>query len=187
MPGVLIRRATEADVAVLPALEAAAGALFRGLGMDEVADDPPPEVAVFAAAERAGRLLVAVIDGKVVGFALLRELDGALHVDQVSVAPEAGRRGIGRGLMDAAADLASQQGFSVMTLTTFRDVRFNGPFYASLSPGERSGVVDVHAGMHLAPQTAADQPGDDGRCQTRVECLAAADQAVLQLEQPARL
>lgn len=129
---VVIRRATAADVAVLPKLEAAAGVLFRDLGMDEVADDPPPELAVFAQAERVGRLLVALVDQEVVGFVLLNELDGALHVEQVSVAPEAGRRGIGRRLMAAAVELAREQGFAVMTLTTFRDVPFNGPFYASL-------------------------------------------------------
>lgn len=128
----MVRAAVADDVEQLPALQVAAGARFRELGMDLVADGPPPLVAELAQAQAACHLLVATVEGTVVGFVRVRPLDGALHVEQVSVAPGSGRRGIGRSLMRAAERLASEHGFSRMTLTTFRDVRFNGPFYARL-------------------------------------------------------
>ncbi|QDQ99130.1 GNAT family N-acetyltransferase [Tomitella fengzijianii] len=110
--------------------------------MDAVADDDPLASTVFADARRRKRLLVAAADGGVVvGFVLLRDLDGAMHIEQLAVAPEWGRQGIGRGLMSAAADLARDSGAATMTLTTFRDVPFNGPFYAAL--GWR--VIPEHA------------------------------------------
>lgn len=115
-------------------MQVAAGVLFRDLGMDLVADGPPPDTAGFDEAQRAGRLLVATANesGIVVGFVLTRPLDGALHVDQVTVAQGWGGQGIGRSLMQAAEKLAVREGFARMSLTTFRDVPFNGPFYAGL-------------------------------------------------------
>lgn len=115
-------------------MQVAAGALFRDLGMDLVADGPTPDIAGFDEAQRAGRLLVSTANesGIVVGFVLTRPLDGALHVDQVTVAHGWGGQGIGRSLMQAAEMLAVREGFARMSLTTFREVPFNGPFYASL-------------------------------------------------------
>lgn len=127
-----IRLATDDEVEALPMMQVAAGQLFRGLDMALVADGPAPEVADFGRAQQAGRLLVAVQAGDVVGFVLLDVLDAALHVEQVTVAPGHGGRGIGRQLMLSAEELAREQGFDRMTLTAFRDVPFNGPFYESL-------------------------------------------------------
>jgi len=117
----------------MPELEASGGALFRDLGMDLVAECAPPDRAVFAAAQRSGHLLVAVAPaGLILGFVLLEIVDDGLHVEQVTVAPDFGRSGIGSALMGAAVELARSQGFDRMTLTTYRDVPFNGPFYVSL-------------------------------------------------------
>lgn len=127
-----IRAATDEDIAVLPALQVAAGAAFRGLGMDVVADGPPPPVVDLHRARTTGDLLVAVRQEKVVGFVRTTVLDASLHVVQLSVAPDHQRRGIGRSLMRAAERSAASRGFARMTLTTFRDVPFNGPFYARL-------------------------------------------------------
>jgi GNAT superfamily N-acetyltransferase len=129
-----IRTAQPGDLVGLPQIQVAAGALFRELGMDLVADGPTPAPSDFDDAQGAGRLLVATINDSesVVGFVRTRPLDGALHVEQVTVAPEWGGRGIGRSLMQAAEMLAVREGFTRMSLTTFRDVPFNGPFYTGL-------------------------------------------------------
>jgi GNAT superfamily N-acetyltransferase len=135
---VLVRPARPEEVDALPDLEVASGALFQELAMDRVAQDAPPPVATFARAQSEDLLLVAADvppEGDAVGiagFVRLEVLDGALHVAQLSVAPAHGRRGIGTRLMRAAEDLARERGFVRMTLTTFRDVPFNGPFYARL-------------------------------------------------------
>ncbi|WP_018179107.1 GNAT family N-acetyltransferase [Jongsikchunia kroppenstedtii] len=127
----VIRPARADEVAGLPALEASGGLAFRDLGMDLVAEFPPPAESVFAVAQRDGHLLVAA-DARILGFVLLEIVDGCMHVEQITVAPDFGRRGIGTALMRAAEDLARARGFDGMTLTTYRDVPFNGPFYVSL-------------------------------------------------------
>ena len=77
-------------------------------------------------------MLVALVGTDIMGFVRLEVLDGALHIEQVTVAPGYGGQGTGRRLMVAAEALAREEGYARMTLTTFRDVPFNGPFYESL-------------------------------------------------------
>lgn len=47
----------------------------------------------------------------------------------MSVHPDHQGRGIGTALLDAAEDWARAHGHSRMTLTTYRDVAWNGPYY----------------------------------------------------------
>jgi GNAT superfamily N-acetyltransferase len=107
-----------------------------------------PELAVFApgtpcdletlvAAVPEDRLIVAVDSGRVLGFALVSAHADGAHLDEIDVVPEAGGRGIGRALLDAAVAWARARGHAQLTLTTFRDVPWNGPFYA------RAGFVEV--------------------------------------------
>lgn len=77
--------------------------------------------------------VVAELDERVVGMARLTELTpDVIVLDQVSVVPEFGRQGIGRGLLLSVAGAARALGYSAITGTTFRDLLFNGPFYATL-------------------------------------------------------
>ena len=86
----------------------------------------------FADSARAGHLFVAVelATEEPVGFAALTRVDGGAHLFQVSVAPEHGRQGLGRGLVEAAVTWAQGQGDPGITLTTFSHLPWNGPFYA---------------------------------------------------------
>ncbi len=59
-------------------------------------------------------------------------MDGALHVEQISVHPDAARRGVGRALLAYAADRARAEGLTALTLTTFADVPWNAPYYTRL-------------------------------------------------------
>ena len=62
--------------------------------------------------------------------ASIRSGDGA-HLEQLSVHPEHGRRGLGRALLRAGLEWAAAHDYPELTLTTYRDVPWNGPFYAS--------------------------------------------------------
>ncbi|HEX5947620.1 MAG TPA: GNAT family N-acetyltransferase [Acidimicrobiales bacterium] len=53
----------------------------------------------------------------------------AAHVEQVSVDPRHARRGLGRRLLDHVVEEARRRGFDAVTLTTFRDVPWNAPYY----------------------------------------------------------
>lgn len=56
-------------------------------------------------------------------------VDGNGHVEQVSVDPAYARRGIGRALLEHVAEWAHGRGAQALTLTTFTEVAWNGPYY----------------------------------------------------------
>jgi len=99
---------------------------------DETANHLPVAAAVFAVGEPA------------VGFVSLEIVDGVAHVDQVSVLPDHGRRGLGRALLEAAVGWAAASGYPALTLITYRDVPWNAPFYRTLGFEE---VTDLSPGL----------------------------------------
>ncbi|AUY48739.1 GNAT family N-acetyltransferase [Streptomyces sp. CB01881] len=144
-----IRAATREDLPLLRELERAAGAPFTAIGMPEIAEDEPPTVEELAHYLDGGTALVALSDegggraggdaddgraggeegerGTPVGYLLAEPVDGALHIEQVSVHPGHARRGIGRALIE---HLAATTDAPALTLTTFADVPWNAPYYA---------------------------------------------------------
>jgi predicted N-acetyltransferase YhbS len=82
---------------------------------------------------QAGPVWVAIDrDNVVVGYAIAREVDNTLYLQQIDVAPEHGRRGIGSALVKTVCDWAKQQAYAIVSLSTFRDVPWNAPFYSKL-------------------------------------------------------
>jgi GNAT superfamily N-acetyltransferase len=87
-----------------------------------------------------GRLWVAEANGARLGF-LGAEIDGErLHIEQLQVLRRHQGHGIGRRLLAAAIEAARARGLASVTLTTFRSVRWNAPFYAS------AGFVEANPG-----------------------------------------
>jgi len=76
--------------------------------------------------------LVLVSGDPPAGFVCLELVDGHPHIWQLAVHPDRGRQGLGRALVTAACDWARTERFETITLTTYRDVPWNGPFYESL-------------------------------------------------------
>ena len=129
----VVRPARGGDLPALRDVERAAGALFRDVGMDAVADDEPPHATVLATYQRDGRAWVAAGKGDVpVGYLLLDVVDRCAHVEQLTVDPVHGRRGLGRALLSTADGWAHTRGLAVLTLMTFSDVAWNAPYYARL-------------------------------------------------------
>jgi GNAT superfamily N-acetyltransferase len=128
-----IRTAHRDDLPHLQTLELAAGVLFRDIGMTDVAEHPPPALHVLEHFRDAGRLWVAVDPAdRPTGFVFVKLVDGAAHIEQVSVHPDHQRQGIGRQLIEHVDRWAAEQGVSVLTLSTFRSVPWNGPYYQRL-------------------------------------------------------
>ncbi|WSQ12689.1 GNAT family N-acetyltransferase [Streptomyces sp. NBC_01231] len=128
-----IRSATAGELPLLQDIERAAGAPFRELGMAEIAEDEPPAPEVLERYRRAGHLWVAAHDaGRPVAYLMGEPVDGAFHVEQVSVHPGAARRGVGRTLLAHVADRAREEGLTGLTLTTFTTVPWNAPYYTRL-------------------------------------------------------
>ncbi|MFH8612175.1 GNAT family N-acetyltransferase [Streptomyces sp. NPDC018029] len=131
----LIRPVTAAELPALQDIERAAGEPFRALGMAAIADDDPPTAEELDRFRRAGRAWAAVDEGGApVAYLIAEPLPDAdaLHVEQVSVHPRAARRGVGRALIDHAAERARAEGARALTLTTFADVPWNAPYYARI-------------------------------------------------------
>ncbi|MBT2443680.1 GNAT family N-acetyltransferase [Streptomyces sp. ISL-36] len=128
-----IRAAAPADLPLLQDIERAAGEPFRTLGMTVIADDEPLPLDVLDAYRLDGRAWVAA-DGAdhPVAYLLTDTVDGAAHIEQVSVHPAAARRGIGRSLIEHLASGAAERGLTAVTLTTFTEVPWNAPYYTRL-------------------------------------------------------
>lgn len=127
-----IRLARPSDLRHLAAIEDAGLPLFEehlGDRMVPALRSPAP-----AGVDRqlSGTLLVADVDGEVVGFAHLTFPDGAAHLEQISVLPSHGRRGVGAALVRATMEEARWAGHDRLSLCTYRDLPWNGPFYARL-------------------------------------------------------
>ena len=151
----MIRPARPDELPRLADIERAAGEQFRALDMAAVADDEPPSPAVLQAyLDRGLAWVEAGPDDEPRAYLLLDVVDGVLHVEQVSVHPSAAGRGLGRALIEAAVAAARDRGHDRVTLTTFADVPWNGPWYArhgfratdDVGP-ELAAVVRAEAGL----------------------------------------
>lgn len=125
-----IRLAREEDLPVFQAIEVAAGRAFAEIGMTAVAGDEPPTLEVLRGFRRDGTAWAHVDADDVPDAYLIAEIvDGSAHIEQVSVHPTAARKRIGRALIENLAQWARERGISTMTLTTFTEVPWNGPYY----------------------------------------------------------
>jgi len=151
-----IRYARSDEFNALPAIERAAAALFRVTAFPYLA---AAALASEGIAPHHDRVWVAVAPtGQLVGFAIAHPLDGSAYLHELDVDSAHGRRGLGRRLIDAVAEWARQEGLQAITLTTFRAVPWNAPYYARLgfrplgddhlSPGLRA-VQQAEAEMGL--------------------------------------
>lgn len=128
----MIRLAEPAELPVLQDIERAAGEPFRAIGMTQVADDEPFSIDELLPYLNEGRLWVFVQDSRPVGYLLVDVVDGNAHIEQVSVHPDFGRRGIGRALIERCVQWSREWGYPAVTLTTFTQVPWNGPYYRRL-------------------------------------------------------
>jgi len=72
------------------------------------------------------------LPGVPAGYLLVAEVDGAAHLEQVSVDPAYTGQQLGRLLVEQAVAWARDHDYPAITLTTFTDVAWNGPWYTRL-------------------------------------------------------
>lgn len=130
-PGARIRLARADELPRLAEIEDAAEARFEGTHMAFVRDLPysapvaaiPPHVKVWVS-----------VDGDDVaqGFLEAEPIEGWLHILEVSVHPDAQRQGRARALVETALAHARETGLGMVSLTTDRELPFNGPMYARM-------------------------------------------------------
>ena len=144
--------ARQHDLPLLPAIELAAARMLTGHAPSSVLGETTTQFEL-RAAWRQGRLWVALADDVPVGFAhVVVHEAGVAHLEELDVHPAHGRRGLGRRLVATVCAWAAERGYHAVTLTTFRDVPWNLPFYescgfsvvppAEMSHALRSVVID---------------------------------------------
>jgi GNAT superfamily N-acetyltransferase len=129
---VTIRLAEPADAQGLPDVERDAGRSFLAIpDLAWIASDTVTSADDHLSRIAKGTVWVAEDDAAgVVGF-LNAEITGPeLHIWETAVRGEFQQRGIGARLLAAAFDHARAAGLAALSLTTFRDVAWNAPFYA---------------------------------------------------------
>ena len=106
----------------------------------------------------SGMSLVAEENGVLVGFIVGRDYEKDLYIAELAVARAHQRRGHGRDLMAAAIAHAGAAGKRAVTLTTFRTVPWNGPYYASLGFVEVAPVAGSYLFGAIADEEARGLP-----------------------------
>ena len=161
----MIRTGRQEDLPALDAIEQSGAETFTDFGQPLVDGSPPAPADQWAKALDDGLLWVAEdADVGVIGFVAGEITDDGLYIEEVDVAMERQKQGNGRRLMQAAIDWARTARLPAVTLTTFRHIPFNAPFYASMG----FAVLDEPT-PHLAA-TLADEiaRGFEHRCAMRL-------------------
>ena len=128
-----VREAREDDLPLLRTIERAAGRAFADLGMDLVADDDPPSLEILRGYAADGRAWVRTDEqDRPVAYLLADVVDDCAHLEQVSVDPDQAHRGLGRELVERLTRWATERQLPAITLTTYVDVPWNGPYYRRL-------------------------------------------------------
>ena len=129
-----IRLAKPSDAPHLPEVERSAGKAFRSVaGLEWVADS-----AVLSEDEhlywmkKASLWIAENQKQKLCGFLVAEPFKTELRILELSVRFSEQRAGIGRQLMTTAKEYALKNGLDSLTLTTFRNLKFNEKFYAGL-------------------------------------------------------
>jgi GNAT superfamily N-acetyltransferase len=130
-----VRLARAADLPLIAPIEDAGAPQFREYFGDAI--EPILLSPAMDGRQRAGEPGFLLVAGDPpVGFVHVLDIDGHAHLEQLSVLPEHQRRGIGAALTRAAMDEARAQGYDRLSLCTYRDVPWNGPFYRSVGFAE---------------------------------------------------
>ncbi len=165
-----IRLARPEDEAAIVAVEVAASALFLTIGFPPLEGAPvhlPPATIQAGISEEC--LWVAVdAEGLIIGFALAGWVDAQAHLFEIDVLPDYGRQGIGRALIEQVKQWGRLHGSECVTLTTFCEVPWNGPFYRRLGFEEVESTQMGPALSTILQKEKAENTLDWDRCAMRL-------------------
>ncbi len=139
-----LRLARPEDAELMPAIERSASALFSDdpdLAELDLTEGRSPEQ--FQRLIRKGHCLVSHVGEDLAGFLVTEPFGRELHIWEMDVDRRFQKRGIGAGLVRACQVDARVSSFKALTLTTFRDIPWNAPFYARMGFQEVA-ALDAH-------------------------------------------
>jgi predicted N-acetyltransferase YhbS len=157
----VVRLAETTDIPALPRIERSAAKAFRLTEHAWVADGEVTAAGAYPPLIAARSVWVAENDGVLVGFISTTRHEAELHVLELAVHLYHQRSGIGPELMEASIQSALDSGCAGVTLTTFRGVVWNAPFYRRLGfealkepPLYLSGILASEAARGLVDRCA---------------------------------
>jgi GNAT superfamily N-acetyltransferase len=159
-PFIRTTRTDETDL--LPEVERSAGEAFLELpDLAWVAADEVTSPCEHRRLAGLGTSWVAVSDDQLLGFVCAERFGPDLHIHLVAVRREAQGHGLGTRLMQTVLDHAFDSGAARVTLTTFRGVPFNEPFYRQLGfTLVPAADLDARLRRTLAAEAAAGMPAE---------------------------
>lgn len=120
------------DIPTLMDIEQDASVLFSSTSHASEMEAGGLPCSRFAAAIDQQLLWAAAFpDSDLVGFGLVLLLESGAHLHEISIRSSFTGCGIGSRLLEHICDVLAQRGHDAVTLSTFTDVPWNEPFYAS--------------------------------------------------------
>lgn len=127
-----IRAARRQDVDELGRIELETARMFAPGVLPPHLVKPVPAPRLHAAADASLLWVAECGSSRPVGFVLGERHGMSLHIGELDVRPDFGRRGIGTSLVEHVCEVAARLGLRFVTLTTLCDVAWNAPFYRKL-------------------------------------------------------
>lgn len=132
-----IRKATHADIDTMIQIEISAATLFSTLPSEFLKklpnDIPNRNQHFYNAMISSDMSWVICVNRLVAGFICTTYIpkENTLHIYEFNVAQTFQMKGLGKQLLNFIINIGRQKGFLRLTLTTFKHVQWNAPFYAS--------------------------------------------------------
>jgi GNAT superfamily N-acetyltransferase len=125
-----IRSAVRADLASILHVEQQAERLFALSDLPASVRDSAPSLAYLASIQDGLCWVAESVIGEIVGFIACTRISNFLHILEIDVLPQFGRQGVGSAWLPQACAVATAIGdVEGITLTTFRHLPWNQPFY----------------------------------------------------------
>lgn len=159
-----IRLARPDDLASLPDIDTLADSRFETTPYGGALERfPAVSVDHLAELQDQWRLWVAAeAQDRPVGFTMVTlDTPTILHLDLIAVRPTHTGHRLASRMIDGIDAFLDGRGFTQMTLTTFRDVPWNAPYYQRLGfqdIGDAEADADPHLGPRLRDQVAKGLP-----------------------------
>jgi len=128
-----IRFARENELDILNRIEEAASTLFENTKYANELCQTTLSIE-FLRKQQENDLVWVVVDEQdsPLGFAVVIIIDNYFHLHELSVDPGCGRKGLGTRLTKQVIEQAKESKYKGVTLSTFREIPWNAPFYEKL-------------------------------------------------------
>lgn len=131
---ITVRQTRISDANKLPEIEYSAGQLFSTIeDLSWISTGDVQDIGShLASIEKQSHWVAVNENDEPVGFIMTADLPESLFIHEISVSSAWQNKGIGKQLIQKVIDEAKARQYSAVTLTTFRHVVWNAPFYQRL-------------------------------------------------------